>query len=74
VYPVFSYLMNLLPGRSAASFSPAAKVNRVTLTGAVDRSDGVVLSIHGSDALVRWPKGGKSVERVNSLVAIVTEA
>ncbi|MCR4468594.1 MULTISPECIES: hypothetical protein [unclassified Burkholderia] len=74
MYPVFSFLMDLLPGRSAASFSPSAKVNRVTFTGAVDRSDGVILSINGSDALVRWPKGGKSVERVSNLVAIVTEA
>ncbi|RQR23610.1 hypothetical protein DIE23_34870 [Burkholderia sp. Bp9143] len=74
MYPVFSFLMDMLPGRSTASFAPAAKVNRVTLTGTVDRSDGVVLSIDGSDALVRWPKGGKSVERVSNLVAIVTEA
>ncbi|MGR3909221.1 hypothetical protein Q3A80_19475 [Burkholderia sp. SR8] len=74
MYPVFSFLMDLLPGRRAGSFSPAAKVNRVTFTGTVDRSDGVILSINGSDALVRWPKGGKSVERVSNLVAIVTEA
>ncbi|ACB65171.1 hypothetical protein KDX32_22555 [Burkholderia ambifaria] len=73
MYPVFSFLMDMLPGRSKATFAPAAKVNRVTFTGTVDRSDGVVLSVDGSDALVRWPKGGKSVERVSNLVAI-TEA
>lgn len=68
---MFSLLKALFTPINREPVTPQASVNCLYGSSGMARYDGTVLSVDGDRALVEWPKGVKTFEKVDHLTLIL---